>query len=111
MSHRATRRQFIRTTAAGGLALGLGDFGVLAKLPAVSAAEAQLDPKVVRLQPDIEPLVRFLEETPQAKLLEEAAARVHKGTTYQEMLAALLLAGVRNVEPRPSVGFKFHAVL
>ena len=27
------------------------------------------------------------------------------------MLAALLLAGVRNVEPRPSVGFKFHAVL
>jgi hypothetical protein len=26
-------------------------------------------------------------------------------------LAALLLAGVRNVEPRPSVGFKFHAVL
>ena len=27
------------------------------------------------------------------------------------MLAALFLAGVRNVEPRPSVGFKFHAVL
>jgi hypothetical protein len=27
------------------------------------------------------------------------------------VLAALLLAGVRNVEPRPSVGFKFHAVL
>jgi hypothetical protein len=22
-----------------------------------------------------------------------------------------LLAGVRNIEPRPSVGFKFHAVL
>ena len=27
------------------------------------------------------------------------------------VLAALLLAGVRNVQPRPSVGFKFHAVL
>ena len=27
------------------------------------------------------------------------------------MLAALLLAGVRNVQPRPSVGHKFHAVL
>ncbi|MGC4054570.1 MAG: hypothetical protein QM757_36285 [Paludibaculum sp.] len=26
------------------------------------------------------------------------------------MLAALLLAGVRNIQPRP-VGFKFHAVL
>src|SRR6185295_5880044 len=27
------------------------------------------------------------------------------------LLAALLLAGVRNVQPRPHVGFKFHAVL
>ena len=27
------------------------------------------------------------------------------------MLAALLLAGVRNIQPRPNVGFKFHAVL
>ena len=27
------------------------------------------------------------------------------------LLAGLLLAGVRNVQPRPSVGFKFHAVL
>src|SRR5947207_5578249 len=111
MAHGTTRRDFIRTTAAGGVALGLGELGFLGKLPAVSAAEAQLDPKVVRLQPDIEPLVRFLEETPPAKLLEEAAAKVRKGTTYQEMLAALLLAGVRNIEPRPSVGFKFHAVL
>ncbi len=30
--------------------------------------------------------------------------------TYQELLAALLLAGVRNINPQP-VGFKFHAVL
>jgi hypothetical protein len=30
---------------------------------------------------------------------------------YRAVLAALLLAGVRNVQPRPSVGFKFHAVL
>ena len=31
--------------------------------------------------------------------------------SYRELLAALLLAGVRNVQPRPQVGFKFHAVL
>lgn len=111
MSHRATRRQFLHTTAAGGLALGLGDLAFLGKVPPASAAEAKLDPKVVRLQADIEPLVRFLEQTPQAKLIEEAATKVRRGTTYQEMLAALLLAGVRNIEPRPNVGFKFHAVL
>jgi hypothetical protein len=32
------------------------------------------------------------------------------GLEYRELLAALLLAGVRNIQPRP-VGFKFHAVL
>src|SRR5690606_22395691 len=29
----------------------------------------------------------------------------------QEVLAALFLAGVRNVQPRPHVGYKFHAVM
>ncbi len=111
MSQRATRRRFLQSTAAGGLALGMGDLSFLGKLPPVAAAEAKLDPKVVRLQPDIEPLVRFLEETPQSKLIEEAALKVRRGTTYQEIVAALQLAGVRNIEPRPNVGFKFHAVL
>jgi hypothetical protein len=44
-------------------------------------------------------------------LLEEVAGRIQKGLSYREVLAALLLAGVRNVQPRPNVGFKFHAVL
>src|SRR4029453_18712014 len=44
------------------------------------------------------------------RLLEEVAARIKRGTTYREVLAALQLAGVRNIQPRP-VGFKFHAVL
>jgi hypothetical protein len=76
----------------------------------VSADEAQLDAKLVRLRPEIEPLVRLLEETPRERLLEEVGARIKRGTTYRELLAALMLAGVRNIQPRP-VGFKFHAVL
>src|SRR5262249_12516737 len=95
----------------GGALVGVGEPGFLSRSGPVSAGEAKLDPKVVRLQPEIEPLVRLLEETPRNRLLEEVAARVHKGLSYREVLAALLLAGVRNVEPRPSVGFKFHAVL
>jgi len=66
---------------------------------------------VVKLADDIEPLVRLLEETPREKLLEEVAQRIRGGTSYREIVAALLLAGVKNVQPRPSVGFKFHAVL
>ena len=43
--------------------------------------------------------------------LEEVGDRIKRGLSYRELLAALLLAGVRNVQPRPQVGFKFHAVL
>ncbi len=104
----ANRRRFLQTTAAGSTGLGLG---FLSRLPHVSAQEVQPASDVVQLRPEIEPLVRLLEETPQDEVLEKVAARIHGGTSYQEVLAALLLAGVRNVQPRPSVGFKFHAVL
>lgn len=110
MIHLRTRRQFLKTAATTGALLGLGDLAFLSRLPRVSAQEAKLDSKIVRFQPDIEPLVRLLEETPRERLLEEVAARLHRGLSYREVLAALLLAGVRNIQPRP-VGFKFHAVL
>ena len=104
------RRSFLKT-AGGALALaGLGDLRFLSQLRPVGAAEARLNPALVRLSPEIEPLVRLLEETPREKLLEEMAARIKRGLSYPEVLAALLLAGVRNIQPRP-VGFKFHAVL
>jgi hypothetical protein len=105
------RRHFLQSAAATGALLGVGDLGFLSRLRPVSAAEASLDTKLVRLDQGIEPTVRLLEDTPRNRLVEEAAARVKNGLNYRELLAALLLAGVRNVEPRPSVGFKFHAVL
>src|SRR5262245_24145879 len=51
MSSDSSRRQFLRTTALAGIA-GLGDLGFLGTLPPVSAADAKLDPKVVRLDPE-----------------------------------------------------------
>lgn len=80
-------------------------------MPSLSAAEAKMSPKAVVLRPEIEPLTRLLEDAPREKVLSEFAQRVKQGTPYADVLAALLLAGVRNVQPRPSVGFKFHAVL
>src|SRR5438034_1127384 len=110
MIYLPTSRQFLKTAAVAGATAGLGDFSFLRCLSRVAAEEVKLDSKMVRFHPDIEPLVRFLEETPRERLLEEVAARIHHGLTYHELLAALLLAGVRNIQPRP-VGFKFHAVL
>ncbi len=100
------RRTFLSASAASA-----GSLAFLSQLPAVSAADTKHDPNLVRLDSGIEPLVRLLEETSRDRLLEEVGLRIQKGLAYREVLAALLLAGVRNVQPRPSVGFKFHAVL
>src|SRR3954451_14341558 len=103
------RRSFLKISGMAGLAW-VGDLAFLSKLRPVSAAEAKLPSKLVGLHPEIEPLVKLLEDSPREKVLEEVAARIKKGLSYQQLLAALLLAGVRNIQPRP-VGFKFHAVL
>ena len=101
-----TRRSFLSTTSL----LGTGLVGGLSRLPRVTAAEAKLNPAMVRFLPEIEPLVRLLEETSRERLLEEVGGRIRSGTTHREIVTALLLAGIRNIQPRP-VGFKFHAVL
>src|SRR5690606_30642644 len=36
--------------------------------------------------------------------------RIRRGLSCRDVTAALMLAGIRNIQPRP-VGFKFHAVL
>ena len=102
------RRRFLATTA--GAFAGAGHFNFLAGLPRVSAAEANVAPDMVRFRPEMEPLVKLLSETPRERLLEEVAAAIKKGVTYNQLLTAVFLAGVRDVQPRP-VGFKFHAVL
>jgi hypothetical protein len=97
--------------AAGVSALAaLGDLSFLGTMRAVAAEEAQVGPQHVSLRPEIAPLVRLLEETPRERLLEVVGTEIHKGLSYRQLLAALMLAGVRNIKPRP-VGFKFHAVL
>src|SRR5687767_6821894 len=92
------RRDFLKASAWVGL------------FPHVALKDLRLDPDAVRWGAGLDPLVKVIEETPREKLIEEMAARVKKGLAYNETLAALFLAAVRNVQPRP-VGFKFHAVL
>jgi len=106
----SSRREFLRYSSLG--VAGGASLGFLAGLPGVRAEEAAADPSVVMLDERIRPLVRLLEETPRQRLLEAVADGIRRRRwSYGEVLAALLLAGVRNVQPRPSVGFKFHCVL
>ncbi|MBL8794898.1 MAG: hypothetical protein JNM56_13395 [Planctomycetia bacterium] len=107
---RINRREFVRRSLQTTAVAGLGDFAFLRGLPVLSADDVKAAPGKVQLSPDIEPLVRLIEDTPQNRLLEAVGDKIKKGTTYQELLSALMLAGVRGIRPRP-VGFKFHAVL
>ena len=81
----------MRVTGSGVLA-ALGDLGFLTQLPSVSAAEASLEPRLARFHPEIEPVVRLIEEMPRDRVLEEVTRRVKHGLNYRELLTALLLA-------------------
>jgi hypothetical protein len=110
MTSPVDRRQFLTRSAQAGTLASLGDFQFLNNLPPLSAAQAQVRPATVRLSSDIEPLVALIEETPRNGVLEAVGERIRGGTSYHDLLSALMLAGVRGIKPRP-VGFLFHAVL
>jgi hypothetical protein len=104
------RRNFVKGALSAGALAGLGDFSFLGRLPCIEAADGTVAPATVQFSPEVEPLVRLIEETPREKLLEVSAAKVREGIGYQRLLSAVFLAGVRNIQPRP-VGFEFHCVL
>jgi hypothetical protein len=104
----AIRRREFLTGVGGGLVASAGAWSVLQSL--VPDAEAQVTPDIVRFRPEIEPVVRWIEETPRERILEEAVQRLKSGLPYRQLVGGLFLAGIRNIKPRP-VGFKFHAVM
>lgn len=106
MSRQFNRRRLLTSSAA--LAASGLSLPFLSKLPRATARS--LDVKHVQFSPDIAPLVALIEETPREDLLPQVATAIKKGASYNDVLSALFLAGVKNIRPRP-VGFKFHAVL
>ncbi len=103
------RRDALKMLAGAGLVGYLGHRGPLGALSAAVADDAVVTSEMVRLDAGIEPLVRLIETTPRDKCFEMAAEQFRRGTPYRQFLAALYLAGVRNVNPQPP-GFKFHCV-
>ena len=102
------RRQFLQASAVLGMGAGLGAES-RAITPMTTEAMA-VKPDAVRLRPEIEPVVRWIEETPRDAILNVAIEKLRDGLSYRELMAGLFLAGIRNIKPRP-VGFKFHAVM
>jgi len=110
MDGKLRRRRFLQSASALGLGAGLGSWSGLGAITPTRAADLKVGPDAVRFRPEIEPVVRWIEETPRDKALEVAIAHLKDGLSYRDLLAGLFLAGVRNIKPHP-VGFKFHAVM
>lgn len=104
------RRSFLREASALGLGVGLGTSAVWRSITPARADDLVVGPEAVRFRPEIEPVVRWIEETPRETVIDSALIRLKEGLSYRDLMAGLFLAGIRNVKPRP-VGFKFHAVL
>jgi hypothetical protein len=96
-------------------ACSLAVLGPIDRLPgwawglAAAAEEVPLVPEAVVFAEDLEPLVRAIEQVPAERALELAVSRLKEGTTPRQLLAAIFLAGIRNVNPQPP-GFKLHCV-
>lgn len=104
------RRRFLQSASALGLGAGLGHWAGLGVITPARAADLKVGPDAVRFRPEIEPVVRWIEETPREQAFETAIAQLRDGLSYRDLLAGLFLAGIRNIKPHP-VGFKFHAVM
>jgi hypothetical protein len=110
MNEGLRRRRFLQIAGALGLGSELGPWAGLRTITPLRADDTRVKPEMVKFRPEIEPVVRLLEETPRDRALEVAIAQLKKGLSYKNLLAGLFLAGIRNIKPRP-VGFKFHAVM
>jgi hypothetical protein len=110
MDARLKRRHFLGSAAALGLGVGLGGGPALRAITPTRDDELVVGPDAVRFRPEIEPVVRWIEETPRDRAIERALAELKGGLSYRDLLGGVFLAAIRNIKPRP-VGFKFHAVM
>ena len=83
--------------------------GALAAPLALSRAEAQVTPDVLKYPAELEPLVVLIEKAPREKAAELIVEQLNRGVAPRQFMAALFLAGIRNVNPRPP-GFALHCV-
>ena len=101
MLFRPDRRRFLQAGAGSGALAGLGDLSFLSTLNPVSAAEAQAASGNVQLRPEIEPVVRLIEEiAEQTNLLALNAAIEAARAGEQGRGFAVVAEEVRNLARR-----------
>jgi hypothetical protein len=66
-------------------------------------------PKKIRFGPDLEPIVRLIEETPRERCVRVFVEQLRRGLSYRRFLAASLYAGIRRRHSNHEV-YKIHAM-
>ena len=97
-----TRREFLADVGRGMLVASLG-YGVAHDLGVATAFAADA-PDALDFGP-LESLVRFMQETPAAKLLPGLATRLRSGANLQRLVTAAALANARTFGGEDYVGF------
>ena len=100
-----TRRRFLQTVA-GAASLGLPNVPHLGELAAFAA---EPPPATMRFGPDIEPIVRLIEETPRDRCVDVFIDQLRRGLPYRRFLAAVFFASVRRYQSHHDV-YKIHSV-
>src|SRR5207302_3151322 len=100
-----TRRRFLQT-AVGAASLGLPHVPLPGELMAFAAAPP---PVRMRFGPDIEPIVRLIEETPRDRCVAVFLDQLRRGLPYRRFLAAVFFAGIRRHGSHHDV-YKIHSV-
>lgn len=102
---KTTRRQFLQT-AASAAALGLPHMPLFGDLAAFAD---ESPPATMRFGPDIEPIVRLIEETPRDRCVATFIDQLRQGLPYRRFLAAVFFAGIRRYRSHHDV-YKIHSV-
>jgi hypothetical protein len=99
------RRNFVQTTAS----LATWSVAQGAAPNNLAAFAAEPPPEKVRFDPEFEPIVRLMEETPRERCVPVFAEQLRRGLSYRQFLGASLFAGVRRARSNHEV-YKVHAV-
>jgi hypothetical protein len=98
-----TRRRFLQSAA---FSLGLTNVPLLRELAAFGA---EPPPATIRFGPDLEPIVRLIEETPREKCVAVFLDQLRRGLPYRRFLAAVFYAAIRRNQSHHDV-YKIHSV-
>jgi hypothetical protein len=59
----------------------------------------------------VDGLLKWLEDSRREHIPRDVVRMIRTGLRYEDLLTALCLAAVRNVQPYPDVGYKYHSVM